>query len=614
MNTSKTGLPLPEGITLQQLIDNWNTCETEYASARRRMRILDMADRGAIWDIISRQFPEFQINPDTNYVSFVKDNIVASVYTVGRCASLMPKKAEDQDTVDGLNRVLDNIWGTLDVAEFQLQAGERAALVNLGITQVGWDADITGGTSSAFYKGDIVFKNIDPMNYFRDPFAESLDTAAYVIYFDQYHKSVLMEDYHEALEGQTLEGITDALGYYRDVSNASTDKNYFRLIIHWVRTWDSDKKKGVIHEIHTIDNKFVVRVKSDIQPSVFPFAELYGSIPVKDPVGVSEASKILSSSIVLNLLDGITVSHAYKAHRPPKLISDSSGLNIRAFKEYGNDPDKAFMVRGDATKAVQYVTFPNLPQGLENISLRLSGAIERMSGIDGKYTGKDTGSILTTGGIDSMLAQATMRDTTRIRLYEKYSKRLTRLVLHYLIEFGDKRKYAVKSPLDNRMGELEVDFPKIPPEMAFNYSINIDAEMPKNKARMAAAADVIIEKSMQYQANPPIMTAEEWFRYQDFPQKDLILDRLKSDRSTNITEQVAQILSMFATLTSQGLDPNQAVNTIVQQLQAQQEAGPGAEAPAVAPPQNGMMPQQPQQPQGGMPMMPQQGMPGQGMM
>lgn len=581
MKLTAQGLALPEGVKLQDLQDNWNVAESEYNTARKRMRVLDLADRGQIWDIISRNFPEYQISPDTNYTNYVKENIVASVYTVGRNASLMPRSKDDVEIVEQLNKVLETLWGVLDVQRYQMRAGERAALLNLGVTQVGWRSDIVGGTENSWYKGDIVLKNIDPMNYYRDPFATSLDDAAFVIFHDKYHKSVLMSDpdYAKVLKDVKFEGLTSQVEYSRDTGrNPSSQDNYFRLAVHWVKVYDSKKEKVVIHEIHTIDSKFVLQVKEDIQPSAYPFAELYSSLPVKDPIGVSEPAKILSSSIVLNLLDGIIVTHAYKAQRPPRLISDQSGLNLRAFREYGNDPDKAFIVRGNASDAVQYIQFPALPQGIENIAMRLSASIERMSGIDAKYTGKDTGSILTTGGIDSMLAQATMRDTTRIRLYEDYTKQLTRLVIQHLIVFGDKRQYAYKSPNSLTVQSVEVDFPEISNDILFNYSINIDAETPKNKARMAAAADAMLEKSMQYQANPEIITIEEWLMYQDFPQKDLILARLREDRSANMTEQVAQVLSMFAGMVEQGVDPNEALNMVVQQLQQQQDPS-AAKAP-----------------------------------
>jgi len=577
------GVELPEGITLQDLEQNYGIMEAEYRAAYARMKVLDLADTGRIWDLIAKEFPEYQISPDTNYVNYIKENILASVYTVGKNAQLLARKKEDVEMVAKLNKVLETVWGVLDVPFYQLQAGERAALLNLGITQVGWSADLVGGTHESWYKGDLVFKNIDPINFGRDPFADTLEESAWCIYHNMYHRFTLLENenYIEALKqfNPQTAGV-NTINYDRSTGrNINTDSKYYHVIIHWVKLYDEKDNEVKIHEIHTIDNQYVLHVNEDIKPRMFPFAELYSTLAVKDPVGVSEPSKILASTIVYNLLDGIMVTHAYKAQRPPRFISDRSGLNLRAFQQYGNDPDKVFIVHGLVDDVVKYMQFPPLPQGLENVAMRISMGIERMSGIDQKYTGKDTGSILTTGGIDSMLAQATMRDTTRIRLYENYTRQLTRLIIQFMIEYGDKRQYTYKPKNSLAYETVEIDFAAIPPDILFNYSVDISTDVPKNKAKLDASADAMLEKSMQYQANPEIITTEEWLMFKDFPQKDLILERIKLQREANMTEQIAQILSMFAALTEQGMDPNQAIDMIAKQMEAQQQPGGQAQPP-----------------------------------
>ena len=303
---------------------------------------------------------------------------------------------------------------------------------------------------------------------------------------------------------------------------------------------------------------------------MFPFAELYCNLPVKDPVGISEPAKIFQSSLVVNLLDGLMATHAYKAQRPPRLISSSSGLNLRSFAKYGNDPDKAFIVHGNANNAVQYVQFPALPPEIGGLATRLDQNIKSMSGIDDKYTGKDTGSILTTGGIDTMLAQATSRDVNKINNYEDYAKQLTRLVLSYLIAFGDRREYVVnESESMSQFHSVELDFPAIDNSIQFMYALNISNELPKNKQRLASAANAIMEKSMQYRdgTSPELMTVEEWLSFQDFPQKDLILERLRIQRNTTETEDITSTLFAFAGLIEQGVPPEQAIEMIVQQKQ-----------------------------------------------
>jgi hypothetical protein len=580
------GVPLPKGVTLTDLKSNYDTMKSEYSRAWQRLKVLDLADTGRIWELIRTRFPEFNITPDTNYVSYIKKNLLASIYSIGKSASVMPMSLADRDIADKLNKVLEHIWTTAQVPMYQMRAGERAALLNLGITQVGWASDVTGGTNEHYYKGDLVFKNIDPLNFGRDPFSDDIESAGWCIFHDRYHISTLMEnpEYRKHLKNvESFEDVEVPETYYRETGKTpNSTAKYLNLIIHWVKVFDPTKKEVVIHEIHTISNGFVLQVKEDIKPRMFPFAELYCNVSARDPIGYSEPSLILSSYVVSNLIDGIVASHAYKAQRPPRLISDQAGLNLRMFSKYGNDPDKAFIVNGRAADAVSYITFPTLPQDINNLAGRIAQGIFTTSGIDGRYTGKDTGSVLTTGGIDSMLAQATMRDSPIIAMYENYTRKLTQLTISHLVHYGDKRSYAIKNNGSPGYANIDIDFSMIDEGTMFNYAIDISTLIPKNKAKIDAAADQILEMSMQYGANPPVFTIEEWLRYKDFPQKDLILERLAQDRSNDMTSQVMEILTMFATLVEQGMDPNEAIQYVVEQMQAESQPGGPPTPPAAA--------------------------------
>ena len=141
---------------------HWDVCKNEYAKHHKRMRILDETDRGHLWKALNAKFPPYQILPDTNFVNYVKQNVVASVYTVTKCADVLPTSENDKDLVANINVALENIWSLGNLGYAQYQAGERAALLNLGITQVGWDDEVIGGntTDHNFYKGNVTVKNI----------------------------------------------------------------------------------------------------------------------------------------------------------------------------------------------------------------------------------------------------------------------------------------------------------------------------------------------------------------------------------------------------------------------------------------------------------------------
>lgn len=574
---------LPEGVKLSHIKEQIKNTDAQYTKVLERMRILDGTDRGKMWDVIRARFPRYQLTPDSNWVNYIKENLVASIYTTGRYAQLMPKSDEDISFVVEFNSALETIWDNIKAEYYQFLAGERAALLNIGITQVGWDKTLIGGTKNHWYQGDIKFKNIDPMKFRRDPYADTFDNAEFCYYYDDYSLAIIKskELYKDRLAeiekaigtldntNSLIEAITPATDRQK---KSTTSSNYHRVTYFYsVYNDDSEKEGYKIAEIHLLDDEYVLYCNKDLKPRMLPFAILYCNEPAGDIVGTSEPAKQFQSNLAYNLLNSIYATHAYKAQRPPRFVNADSGINLRQFAKYGNDADKTFIVRGDATKAVHYAQFPQLPPELLQVKQDLGRDIKECSGIDEMYAGKNTGSIQTTGGMDTLMEATSQRDNQKLLLYEEYTKRLTELVVNNLVQFGDKRSYTVTDPITQQTKMVTFDFPKIDDDIRFRYSLDIDTYLPRNKARLAMIANMLLEKQAQYKPDPEIITVEEWLLMQDIPFKDMIFKRMGIQRNTRITEQVAQTLEMFATLVEGGVEPDLAVEQVANQLQADQQ-------------------------------------------
>jgi len=546
----------------------WDICKTYYARDIKKMFLLDAMDNGDIWKALKAKFPNFQILPDTNYVSYVKSNMLASLYTTSKSAQLIPTSDNDAELIENLNIVLENIWDLEDVGYLQFKAGERAALMNLGITQVGWDESFKGGSKESFRKGTVVFKNIDPMKFRRDPFADELENAHWCCTFDEYHKSVFKNDpkYKDAFEQfeKTTGGPSEATPRYISGMDKSSAKNYYTLFIYWV------KKDGKINEYHIINNEAVLYKKEDIKPSVFPFAFCYCNPPSSGLIGVSEPAKIMANNVAYNMLQSVALTAEYKNQRPPKFVSSASGLNIQSFSKHGDEADRTFVVNGDASQAVHYHQFPPVSNTLPNQMANLQQNIQDVTGVDGRYTGRDTGSIITTGGTEEMLNRVTLVDTPKIIMYEHYTKQLTKLILLNLLEFSSKRKYFIKDKIEpNTWTTVEVDFPKIDKDTLFCYTIQISSELPKNKQRVMAFANTMMEKQMQYkEAGAPVqlITEEEWLRMQDIPYKEQMLERMGFQKRTNALEEAAQVVYEYGQMVDAGMQPEDALVNSAQGL------------------------------------------------
>lgn len=576
-------------IKLETLRRNYDIAYSNYTKIHRKMKVLDAADRSRLWQAISAKFPKWQIQPDSNWVSYVKSNLVASIYTVTKGASLLPTSDDDREIIEHLNVALEYIWDKSDVGYYQMQAGSNAALFNIGITQVGWDPDAQGGKGDTFYKGNLVLKDINPLKYMRDPFAVDLDSAAYVITFENMHKTAILGNpkYHDAfrkyLDDKKVEAalgaaVPDPVIPLHDVDpgNVKSDDNYYKVLTHFVKY--NDEKTGEIRiaEIHTLDNSLILWHNDDIKPRQFPFVELFCNLPAGDVVGTSECAKILSNNIAYNMVNSMMLTGIYRNYHPTKFISSASGLNISTFSKHGDEPDKAFVVNGDASRAVHYLEQPQPTAADIQAQSILANDMQKTSGIDERYTGRDTGSVLTTGGIEDMLDRVTVADTPKIRNYERYTKQLTQLVLANFVEFSMKRTYFKKDIMSGTYDKIEVDYKKLSNDTIFHYVVNISSELPKNKQRIAAMANTLMEKQMQYGSNgngPELITTEEWLQLQDLPFKEMMQKRMGIQRVSDATTKFTQGLFDYAALLANGDTPDDAVQKVGSNIAAMETGG-----------------------------------------
>ena len=227
--------------------------------------------------------------------------------------------------------------------------------------------------------------------------------------------------------------------------------------------------------------------------------------------------------------------------------------------------------------------------------------IKAMSGVDDRYTGRDTGSIITTGGTEEMLNRVTLIDTPKIMNYEKYTKRLTELTVRLMAEFSPDRTYVVvddklSTPEKIRYKTITIAADEMDPDAVFEYEVQISSELPKNKQRVQAWANNMMEKQMQYQSQGlqvDVITPEEWIRCQDVPYKEQMLKRMGIQSNLNAYIEAQNVIAEYAAMLDRGDLPEDALAVAADGLQAMRA---GEQTPfqqqmeQQAPPMGGGMP------------------------
>ena len=587
---AKFGYEINTVIKLQQLF------KTKRKSKENMWKTIDAYDSGEFWETLRKSLPKHYVIPDTNMVFYVGNNMVGSTYSAPYFADVLPVDPGDKDESRNLNKFLEFNHNRHDMGYKQLKMGIRASRLNIGWLQVGWDTAVKIKQGGKTMTGDINYTVRDTMAVLIDPnFPEFQDGRALFILTEDSYESIIaqypnsksaIDDYFNKAKDKVKNQVQilnmnsqDDVGKgYINPTMTPTTEGMLPVFIAFKRT----AKEGGgsrIDQIIYINEEIILDSKKGIKPSYYPLIPLYDLPPIKDGYGIGTIQRILKNALSLNVLDTIAVSHVYSAQRTPMVMDLRSGIHPARLKRDMNNPDRIFVSTGEvpADKAIWRMEYPALPPNLQYIRQGLLDSIQLVTSIDEKYTGRDTASVTTTGGMERLQSRVSMTDNIRVAMIEKYAKDWTKMTLDFFILFGKTRTFATNASYEEQIQQvLDIDFTKYKDyggdlNSKFPMTINATPLLPKNRARLAEAANTIMQVQMQYEGQIELLTPEEWLFYQDFPQKDMILDRMKIDRLRNDREDITAELQSFAAATDEGVRPEAAVDMMAKERAAKRE-------------------------------------------
>lgn len=560
---------------------------SEFKSKRTKFenmwKLLNAIDTGKFWDIYGKFTPSFAIKPDTNFINQTKTNYTNSLYVGKYIPNVFPRFREDASVSNSINEFLEYQMDKIKFSKLQKIAGESASLYNLGAIELGWNTDIINGPEGKFI-GKIEARNIDVLSLYLDPtVTEYLKGRA--IFIEEYtpiieilNEPKLSERMNIYLDKLKNDGRPIAQGdnsdvamYYGEESKTPQD-NCVRLLTCYFKYFEPGANRYRVDKIWIIGNGYVLNVIKGLKPCSFPIRVLYSNDPVRNPYGVPTTRLILYSSMAVNFMDSADSTIIGNAFRRGKVISRSSGINEIQFAKYGDDPNKLWVVEGDPNNLLRYVDPPTLPADRYIHRANLIEGINLVTGVDSSYTGRDTNSIQTTGGMDIYNQRLTMSDNTRVLNLQEFIISVAEL----LLEFYTSNAKEVNFPKRKKDGSFDeiisINFENIrSSDMEFDFNLNVSASTPINIHKLAEKADILMEKQMQYNPQPAYITMEEWLQYQDIPQKYHILRRIQDERNRDDVEDIQSEIINYAGMVNEGMQPQSAINQLAQERQLKRE-------------------------------------------
>lgn len=531
----------------------------------REWRLIRSLFKGEFWSVFKKYLKEYTITPDWNYFEYVVQAYLNSIYSGAFIGTLTPVDVDNEDAIQKLNAFIAYNWNKWGLKNKFLHIGENGELYNLGALRVDWDSK----------KGVPLIKTLSPEEIYYDPSVTSYKEGAAIFI----ERAVNIDKLKK--KDEFKKGVEDYLKTHRDTitdktipnrlagyENRPTSKNRtVSLIECFIRN-----EEGMFDQVFILDENTIINEVTDLPIKCFPIVSYAPQRPDAGPFGNSKLTKILNTVIALNLLDSLEATQPYRVLNRVKFVNVDGRINMRAFADYGNTPNASFEVKGDPRTIVYYQDIPIIPD-LSNIKMRLENSIFQVTGVDPYYKGRMTNSLQTTGATQAFQARVTMlTDNSRITMLEEFCEDLTRLILEFYFTYGSDKVYKVpklsatgtKKVIDT----YNVDFSEMRNSpIKFDYMISASTLLPMNQANLFESAKALYEMQGQYQFKKQIVTEQDLVRYSDFPQKDILLQRLEKEDQTNTAEQLVADLTNFASiftrLLSSGMSEEQAAQEAI---------------------------------------------------
>ena len=542
---------------------------SEYRSYKqpilKEWRLIRSLYRGDFWKVYKKYAKDYALTPDWNYIDYATQAYCNSIYSGAFIGTLLPKDAEGEQYVQGLNAFIEYNWNKWGMKNKFLHVGENGELYNLGAVRVDW------------VNGEVVIKALSPDELYFDPSVDNFKDGNAVFIERSININTLLQDsrFSDKVEAYVKKKVRldDKTITYRIAgteNQQTSDNKTVSLIEGFIRN-----DEGKIDQVFILDESEII-FEEETDLTMFPISVYTPSRPDGNPYGRSRFNKIINTVIALNIIDSMEATQPYRLLNRVRFVNIDGRINMRAFNEYGNTPGASFEVKGDPSNLIKYVDLPTIPD-MSNLKARLENSIFQITGVDPYYKGRMTNSIQTTGATQAFQARVTMlTDNSRITLLEEFCEDLTRLVLEFYTLYSGEATYSIPKFSATGNNKVVSNYSVVFNNTPYDYKINASVLLPMNQANLFESAKALYEMQGQYGFKTPVITEEDLVRYSDFPQKDLILQRLEKDKQSSTAEDLIADLtnfaSIFSKLLSQGLTEEQAAEQAIQILLEEKNA------------------------------------------
>lgn len=550
---------------------------------------------GTFWELFKSKVKEHTLIPDTNYIEYVVNAFINSIYSGSYIPEAEAIKSEAQEYIPFLNAFIEYTWKKNGMKKRYTEWGENVTLYNMQPVKIyvgdgKFSMNDKEGNRIEKQISEVKMETISPFAIFLDPSVNDFKEGQAIFIAKNVNIHTLKQDkrYKDKIttylsgRDKNLVVMNPQDGTKQVVGNRTISTVEFYI-----------KEDGGIVEGMIVDNKELI-YKKKLSVNEFPLEILYQRKPNEGPYGTPLVAKILNSYIALNLLDSMDATQPYLAMNRPKFFDIRSRINPRAFKNYGNTPGATFGMFGDPAKGIYYQDIQFI-QDTSQIKQRLESGIFHVTGVDPAYKGRQTNSIITTGGVEAQQARVTMMtDNAPLVALESFVEDLATQFLNYNIHLNEKIDIDMGGYVDKDGRKTFKDLKNID----FKFLLESKPYVPMTKETLFEVMVRLYEMQGQYNFQIPLIMEEDLIDEMPLPavKKERFLQRFTKEKANTSAikrrETLLTFAALFQELQQNGLGAEEAaeeaLNIMDEEAMAMQENPSLGVNPQAMPPSGGM--------------------------
>jgi hypothetical protein len=541
---------------------------------------LDSFDRGEEWSI-KGAMPSWIPKPQSNYINKVKKFKTGNLMLDDYLGELIPLAPENEPQIWMLQRFYEQLFDKLNMKKHIAKVIRTSRLLGTGILYVGWDENYIGGTRGHLYQGEILVQEIEPSTFFVDPKAFSLEEALYCGTFVRTTKDHIMMDpsidkekkkefeERRSFAGNSLMGQEDRGEIYNNRDYSSYQDDVVDLVTYYEKMPNEDNNGFTICVKYIADGVLIKEIE-EIQPNVFPFIMLRQYEQRQDFWGISDAQLILPNVKMLNKIQSIIGTLATLYQNPQKIVYEGSGIDPRIISKYGNAFGLVFLSKyPDLANVIRNVDVADIPMTLMNYMEYLKKEIDDFTGMTDFNTGASSGSIQTSGGVNSMIQRSLVVFQDEMVLFEHFLEKVSYALLQNAIQYyTDDRLMRMRDPNPNN--DFEYEYVPFRAEefvdLAWDFNIDVQAKIQNNEETKRETMRMLSEWQLQYAPGIEIVRPEDIVKAFNPDNRDVILARIEKDRQDKSIEKASEITQQVMQAMQAGYDPQMIAEMVFKAL------------------------------------------------